>query len=233
MAVLALAGVGLVGFSQADAQPRPSDPGARLYLTSCSSCHGVRGEGTAQGPSLVGVGAASADFQLSTGRMPLDDPRHQAQRKRPAFDDEQIGALTAYVASLGPGPAIPSVHPQAGELQRGSQVFVLNCAACHSVAGAGGSLGRGLDIPSLRASTPVQVAEAVRTGPGSMPVFGPDALSDHDLDSIARYLAFLYGEPNRGGVGLGRVGPITEGFVAWLVGLGLLIVAIRWIGERE
>jgi ubiquinol-cytochrome c reductase cytochrome c subunit len=44
--------------------------GKKLFLSNCASCHGKNAEGTANGPSLIGVGAASVDFQVSTGRKP-------------------------------------------------------------------------------------------------------------------------------------------------------------------
>jgi quinol---cytochrome-c reductase cytochrome c subunit len=233
-AVLVAAALGvLTSASRATAQSPTIDAGRELFLISCSSCHGVDARGTSEGPSLLQVGAASADFQLSTGRMPLDDPRAQAARKKPELDAVQIDEITRYVASLGSGPAIPQVHPEAGDLARGGQLFTLNCAACHSAAASGGSLGRGLQVPSLHAASATQIGEAIRTGPGSMPKFGPDSLSDADVSSVARYVLYLRSPQDRGGLSLGRVGPIPEGFVAWLVGLGALLFASRWIGERE
>ena len=218
----------------AHAQGRPSlEEGRQLYLTGCSSCHGFEGRGTSQGPPLIGVGAAAADFQLSSGRMPMADPRTQARRKPPAYEPEQIEALTRYVASLGEGPEIPRVNPAEGNLVEGNELFIQNCAACHSFAGAGGALGRGMQAPSLYAATPVEIVEAMRTGPGNMPVFGPEALDDHAANSIVRYVLFLRGSEDPGGASLGRIGPLPEGLVAWVVGLGSLLWLTRWIGERE
>ena len=147
--------------------------GHTLFETGCSSCHGVDGQGTDQGPSLVGVGAASADFQLRTGRMPLAVTGKQAVRKPPAYDDAQIKALVAYVASLGPGPAIPDVDVARADTAAGGELYRANCAACHNAAGTGGALSYGHNAPSLLEATPVEVVEAMRTGPGQMPVFGP------------------------------------------------------------
>lgn len=206
--------------------------GRDLYLTGCSTCHGVDGRGTRFAQPLIGSGAAAADFMLSTGRMPLDDPAGQLRRKPPAYTPEQIRLLTAYVASLGPGPEIPNVNPEAGDLVRGRDLYSTNCAACHSSAGAGGAVGRGLEAPPLHDATAAQIAEAIRIGPGTMPVFGPDTLTDDDVSSIVRYLVYLRELEDPGGWGLGRVGPIPEGFVAWIIGMGALLLAARWIGER-
>ncbi len=216
----------------AQAEPRVM-AGRDLYLTGCSSCHGPDGRGTERGPTLAGVGAASADFFLTTGRMPLDEPRDQAQRKQPAYSRPEIDQLVAYVASLGPGPEIPHVDPKSGDLPEGFELYANNCASCHSSAGAGGALGHALIAPSLGEATPTQVAEALRIGPGSMPVFGPDVLDEHQVASVVRYVDYLQDPADPGGLSLGRLGPIPEGFVAWVVGLGLMLVFIRWIGTTE
>lgn len=202
--------------------------GHELFLASCSSCHGAHGEGTKQGPVLIGVGAAAADFQLTTGRMPLANPKGQPVRKPQAFTDGEIKALVAYVASLGPGPPIPDVDVGAGNLSKGGTLFRLNCAACHSSAGVGGALSYGSDAPSLQSATPTQIAEAIRTGPGQMPVFGHDTFSDRQVSSITRYVKYLQDPDDPGGFSLGRIGPITEGMVALLLGIPvLLFVCVR------
>lgn len=207
--------------------------GRELFLSGCTSCHGADGRGTDRGPTLVGVGAASADFYLTTGRMPLDEPRDQAQRKEPAYERAQIDQLVAYVASLGPGPEIPHVDPESGDLAVGFELYANNCASCHSSAGAGGALGHAVVAPSLGEATPTQVAETMRIGPGSMPVFGPETLDEHQVASVVRYVTYLQDPADPGGLSLGRLGPIPEGFVAWIVGLGLMLVFIRWIGTTD
>jgi ubiquinol-cytochrome c reductase cytochrome c subunit len=207
--------------------------GHDLFLTGCSSCHGVDGEGTGQAPGLVGVGAASADFQLTTGRMPNTEPNRQAVPKPPAYDDDEIDALVAYVASLGEGPPIPDVADPKGDLVRGGRLFTLNCAACHSSAGNGGALSSGRNAPTLHGATKVQVAEAVRTGPGPMPLFGPETLSDKQVNSIVEYVNYLRDPEDPGGLNLGLVGPITEGLVALLFGLVVLAFVCKWIEPKE
>lgn len=238
----ATAGLAMVGpsaWAVAQVQAPPPtrlsdvDAGAELFQVSCSSCHGLDGLGTGQGPSLAGVGAAAADFQLSTGRMPADRRSGQFARKKPAYSDLEIRRLVAYVASLGRGPTIPRIDPAAGDLAEGYELYANNCASCHSSAGAGGALGHAVYAPSLGRATPLQVAEAVRTGPGAMPVFGPQTFTDSQLGSIVRYVQYLRHPDDRGGLGLGHLGPIPEGFVAWVVGLGLMVVIIRWIGTRD
>jgi ubiquinol-cytochrome c reductase cytochrome c subunit len=225
------------GMSDEDFVP-PADPdqiqrGRELFLTDCVSCHGSEGEGTDQGPDLRGVGAASADFFLSTGRMPNTEPNRQALSKRSPYNQQQIDDLVAYVASLGPGPPIPDVDNPEGDLQEGGVLYRLNCQPCHSAAGDGGALSSGRVAPELHGATSTQVAEAVRIGPGPMPVFEEDTFSDEQVNSIVRYVEYLRDPDDEGGLSLGIIGPITEGLVAIVIGLGLLVLAVRWIESQE
>jgi ubiquinol-cytochrome c reductase cytochrome c subunit len=220
-----------LGLGGRTASAQTAARGRELYEQSCASCHGQRGRGSERGPSLIGVGAASADFYLSTGRMPMTEEERQPSRKRPAFGQADIDALVAYVSSLGGGPAVPNVQPAAANLAEGERLYQENCAACHSATGTGGALTSGQVAPSLRSATPVQLAEAVRVGPGAMPRFDPDALDDRQVDSLACYVGSLQRGGDRGGQSLGRVGPVTEGLVAWVIGLGLLVLVARRLGK--
>jgi ubiquinol-cytochrome c reductase cytochrome c subunit len=212
--------------------------GHSLFLTSCSSCHGTEGrgvttsDGSVRGPSIVHSGEAGAYYQLSTGRMPLADSSKQADRKPPAFDATDIAALVAYVASLGTGPALPHVSMAHAALAEGGEIFRANCAPCHSAAGAGGALSYGNAAPSLSQATALQVGAAVRSGPGQMPVFGPSSLSGAQVNDVADYVQYLRSPDDRGGVPIGRTGPVPEGFVAWTLGIGALLAAVGWIGTR-
>lgn len=234
--VLVLAAASVAALPARAAQPDSDDDGRRLYETGCSTCHGTDGRGTRRYPSLIGVGAASVDFYLTTGRMPLDQPVVQAPRKEPAYSAREIDALVDYVTSLSggdEGPAIPEVHPARGSLVEGRELYTSFCASCHNSQGSGGALGRDYFAPHLFDATPVQTAEAIRIGPGAMPVFNEETIDREELDSIVRYVEYLQDPRDRGGLSLGRVGPVPEGFVAWVVGLGSLLLAAFWIGTRE
>jgi quinol---cytochrome-c reductase cytochrome c subunit len=205
--------------------------GRALFGSSCASCHGIDATGIpGRAPSLRGVGALAADFYLKTGRMPLPSPRAQPLRTSPAFPQRQITALDAYVGSFG-GPAIPAVNPQAGSLSEGQRLFGLDCAGCHTIQGQGGIV-TGAIVPSLGPVTPTQIAQAIRIGPYVMPRFGSAELSDAQINSIARYVQSIRHPSNRGGWGLGRIGPIPEGMVAWLLAAAALLLIARLLGER-
>jgi ubiquinol-cytochrome c reductase cytochrome c subunit len=202
-----------------------------LFLSSCATCHGMNAQGIhGRGPSLHGVGALAADFYLQTGRMPLPSPRAQPLRTHPAFPQNQIRALSAYVASFG-GPPIPVVAPKQGSLPEGQRLFALDCAGCHTIQGQGGIV-TGAIVPSLNQATPTQIAQAIRIGPYVMPRFGPGELSAAQINSIARYVRSLQHPEDRGGWGIGRIGPIPEGMVAWLLAAAALLLIARLLGER-
>lgn len=215
--------------------------GEALYEVGCSSCHGLDGaglvapDGGQRGPSLLASGEASAFYYLSTGRMPLANSDELPVRKDPAYTPEEIDALVAYVGSLGAGegPVVPEVDLAAGDLAEGGDLFRANCQACHSASGAGGALSYGRAAPNLAPAGPLQIAAAMRAGPGQMPVFGPDVLDDGELDSIVGYVRYLRNPEDPGGLPIGRTGPVPEGFVAWVVGLGALVGLIAWIGTRS
>ncbi|SDB80122.1 menaquinol-cytochrome c reductase cytochrome c1 subunit precursor [Raineyella antarctica] len=227
--------------SQVSAAPGLSQQvqeGKALFQVSCSSCHGLNGEGTSQGPSLVGVGAASVDFQMGTGRMPMARPGQQAPRKDSEFSPEEISAISSYVATLGPGPGIPAasvVDPSKltdEELARGGDLFKTNCSACHNVSGQGGALPNGKYAPPLTGVQPVHIYEAMRIGPQQMPVFSKNVITDEDATQIIGYLETVQNRNPGGGLSLGNLGPVTEGLWAWVVGIGGLVVIATWIASK-
>lgn len=218
--------------------------GEELYQRDCAWCHASDGTGTPRGPDLDGEldGAAYTHFMLSTGRMPITVPEEEAQRSPVSYSPEEIESIIEHVVSFGgSGPAVPAPDPEDGDASHGQELYAENCAACHSTTGVGGALTSGETAPSLLESTPVQVAEAMLVGPdcpnddpdcgpgdGAMPVF--DDFSDDEVDAIVAYVGFLQETGNRGGLSLGRIGPVTEGAVALFVGLVFLVAFIRWIG---
>jgi len=211
------------------------EQGRALYLTGCSSCHGLQAQGSSVAPSLIGVGAAAVDFQVGSGRMPLQKQNQEAERKQPARTQPEINALAAYIASLAPGPAIPSqdmLDVSKGDSARGGNLFRANCAQCHNFNGSGGALTEGKYAPSLYPATSKQVYEAMLTGPEQMPVFGDAQLSPKDKLDIVTFLKKTHEQADPGGFGLGRLGPVPEGLVSWLIGTGVLVVACFWIGAR-
>ncbi len=238
--VLALIGIGVLlslaaprsDAAESAGQSEAVRQGQALFLQGCSSCHGLAAQGGNQAPSLIGVGAAAVDFQVGTGRMPLARPGAQAERRDPLYSQTQIDQMAAYIGSLAPGPAKPAVDLASGDLSYGGELFRVNCAQCHQAVGSGGALSYGKHAPNLSEATPVQIAEAMRTGPESMPVFSSGQLNDHQVNSIAKYVKFVTNPKDPGGAGIGHYGPIPEGLVIWLIGIPMLVVATLWIGSR-
>jgi ubiquinol-cytochrome c reductase cytochrome c subunit len=209
--------------------------GRSLVLTNCSSCHGLNAEGSSDGPSLIGVGAAAVDFQVSTGRMPATQVNEQVEVKPQQFTREEIAAMAAYIASLSPGPSIPGrddLDFADADAARGGQIYRTNCSMCHNFAGSGGALSRGKFAPSLRQSSPKTIWEAMLTGPQSMPVFADTTMKPEDKRDIIAYLNATEAEVSAGGWSLGKVGPVTEGLAGWILGLGGLIGCAVWLGAK-
>jgi ubiquinol-cytochrome c reductase cytochrome c subunit len=222
--------------------------GRKLFLVGCSFCHGQNGEGVSTlkgnhlGPSLAGVGAAAVDFQVGTGRMPMAQPGAQNPTKPVTYSQDEIDALAAYVASLAPGPAVPdsSDYSLAGlsdeereeAVARGGQIFLTNCTACHNFAGKGGAMPRGGYAPDLSGTEARHIYEAMLTGPGQMDNFSNGNLSPEEKRDVIAYLYSLRSQPEYGGFGLGGNGPVGEGLMAWILGIGACVGFATWIAAH-
>ena len=224
--------------------------GRALFLVGCSSCHGLNGEGIQTdregvnyGPSLVGVGAAAVDFQVGTGRMPMSTPGQQAPRKDVLYTEDEIAAMAAFVASLGPGPAIPSPEQYSLDglseeerqeaIVRGGQIFLTNCTACHNFNGSGGAMPEGGYAPSLKGVEERHIYQAMLTGPQAMDVFSDGNLSPEEKRDVIAYLKSIEEAPEYGGFGLGGLGPVSEGIFAWVLGVGSLVGFAIWIAAHS
>jgi ubiquinol-cytochrome c reductase cytochrome c subunit len=234
LAVGALLGAGWPG---AVAAAPAADPGGSaglgqaLYQHDCATCHGPTGAGSYQAPAIDHSGQASVDFMIGTGRMPPPAAALQIEQQPRRYDSAEQAAILTYTAGFVQGPAIPQPDPGA-DLAHGGELYRANCAACHQAIGSGGALAYGAEAPPLDRVDPTRTVEAIRIGPGRMPVFGPDVLNDSDADAIAAYVSYLQAPQDRGGWALGHLGPVSEGLLAVLAGLGSLVVVTRWLGTR-
>jgi ubiquinol-cytochrome c reductase cytochrome c subunit len=213
------------------------EEGKKLYSVGCATCHGTSGQGTSTGPSLVGVGSAAVDFQVLTGRMPAQQPGAQIPRKKPIYNQTQTDQLAAYIASLGPGPSIPTKQqysPDGADIANGGQLFRTNCAQCHNASGKGGALSSGKFAPTLNGIPPKFIYEAMLTGPQSMPSFPDTTLTPKDKKDIIAYLGKVdsSSSPSEGGLELGGLGPVSEGLFGWIFGLGAMIAVAVWVAAR-
>jgi ubiquinol-cytochrome c reductase cytochrome c subunit len=208
--------------------------GSKLFQANCATCHGLNLQGTKQGPSLIGVGAASVDFQVSTGRMPLAASGPQAEQKPPQFTASQTKALYTYVAAQAPGPGIPSKQYLGGNgnAAKGAELFRINCAMCHNVAGAGGALTEGKFAPALSGVSAKHAYEAMITGPQNMPVFNDKNITPTQKADIITYLKYLDNNPSPGGIDLANLGPVSEGLFLWIFGLGSIVGVTIWLTAK-
>ncbi|MEU1077682.1 MULTISPECIES: c-type cytochrome [unclassified Streptomyces] len=245
--LLALAATGglYAAFAPADkakadetAQSLAIDEGKKLYSVGCASCHGTGGQGTSDGPSLVGVGSAAVDFQVGTGRMPAQQPGAQVPKKKVIYSQAEIDQLAAYVASLGAGPIKPTekqYSPEGADIAKGGELFRTNCAQCHNFSGKGGALTHGKYAPSLEGVDPKHIYEAMQTGPQNMPSFPDTTMPQKQKQDIIAYLDAVNSEKTAspGGLSLGGLGPVSEGLFAWIFGLGALIAVAIWIAAHS
>lgn len=208
--------------------------GAKLFAANCATCHGMGASGTKDAPSLVGVGAAAVDFQVGTGRMPMQMNGPQAAEKPAQFNDQQTNQLAAYVASLGAGPAVPEEHllDEQGDAAKGGELFRVNCAMCHNAAAAGGALTRGKFAPALAGVSGKHIYEAMVSGPQNMPVFSDTNVSPEGKRDIITFLKQIESNGSPGGADLGSLGPVSEGLFVWIAGLGVIIAFTIWLTSR-
>ncbi|MDR7113389.1 MULTISPECIES: cytochrome c [Microbacterium] len=250
-AAAALIGIGLLitggvyaGASAAMAATTPEtvtnsaltvEDGKKLFQANCATCHGLDVQGTEDGPSLYGVGELAVHFQMSTGRMPLQMQGPQAPQKPAQFTEEQITAIGAYIQSIAPGPTYPEdeVLDGDGSASEGGELFRINCAMCHNVAGAGGALTEGKYAPNLHTTTPLNMYAAMVTGPQNMPVFNDMTLTTEEKRDIITYLLYLQDNESAGGFSLGSLGPVSEGLFIWIFGIGSLIAITVWITAKS
>jgi ubiquinol-cytochrome c reductase cytochrome c subunit len=210
--------------------------GQQIFQLTCATCHGLEAQGTAAAPSLIGVGSAAVDFQVSTGRMPAKEISAENGRKPTQLNPTQTRDVAAYIASLAGGPAIPTpaeVSTSGADVALGQQLFIADCAQCHNFDGAGGALIDGAYAPALTQATPTQIYEAMLTGPEAMPVFNNTTITPNEKRDIIAYVTSTRVTPNPGGFSLGRIGPVTEGLVAFLGLLFFMVLAAMWITAKH
>ncbi|AVH97865.1 MULTISPECIES: cytochrome bc1 complex diheme cytochrome c subunit [Streptomyces] len=227
------------GTAKADetAQSLAIEEGKKLYSVGCASCHGTGGQGTSDGPSLVGVGSASVDFQVGTGRMPAQQPGAQVPKKKNIYSQAEIDQLAAYIASLGAGPITPTekqYDPAGANAAKGGELFRNNCAQCHNFTGKGGALTHGKYAPDLAGVSPKHLYEAMQTGPQNMPSFPDTTMPEQQKKDIIAYVQAVNSDKtdSPGGLSLGGLGPVSEGLFAWVFGLGALIAVAVWVAAH-
>ncbi len=210
--------------------------GQAIFNQNCITCHGRNAEGVEdRGPSLLGVGSAAVEFQVDTGRMPAGRQEAQDERKQPLLTHDQAIQLGAYIQALGGGPTMPDGNnlSKGGDVSAGGELFRVNCSSCHAFSATGGALSSGKFAPSMKDSTDRQIYAAMLTGPQNMPVFGDNQLTDTQKRDIIAYVQTMKDDQSQGGWGIGRIGPVTEGLVIFLVGITFLVFTALWIAGKS
>jgi ubiquinol-cytochrome c reductase cytochrome c subunit len=167
--------------------------------------------------------------------MPVARQEAQVPQKKPKFDEQATQQIAAYVQSVGGGPKIPTgdLRGEDANLAEGGELFRLNCASCHNFAGRGGALSAGKYAPPLTDASDKVIWTAMLSGPQNMPVFSDNQLTVEQKQAITNYVQTLKAEKNPGGSGIGRLGPVPEGLVIWIIGIGAIMLMILWIGAKS
>ena len=223
--------------TQTSAMALTAEDGEQLYMANCATCHGVDAVGTEYGPTLVGVGPASVNFQVMTGRMPMAFSGPQADQRAVQFTQEQSDAMGLYVQSLGAGPERPDAEwldtsATGVNVAAGAEIFRVNCAMCHNAAAAGGALTEGKFAPHLQGIQADHIYEAMLTGPQNMPVFNDMNITPEEKRNVIAFLHYMDENPSVGGFDLGSLGPVSEGLFIWIFGLGGIVAMTIWLTSR-
>jgi len=65
-----------------------------------------------------------------------------------------------------------------------------------------------------------------------MPKFGDKIITSREKLDIIKWIKAAQNEPSLGGASMGRVGPVTEGLLGWILGLGLLVGIAVWLATK-
>jgi ubiquinol-cytochrome c reductase cytochrome c subunit len=239
LALLSVGGLYTIFAPQPQTAHAQDDPalvrqGEQLYNNACISCHGANLQGVSdRGPSLIGAGEAAVYFQVSTGRMPAARQEAQNVEKPVKFTPEEIDAMGAFVQANGGGPTVPRGDLGGGDPARGGEMFRLNCASCHQFTGRGIALSSGKFAPAIKDVNAQQIYSSMITGPQSMPKFSDRQITPEEKRDIIAYIeSVTENRNNPGGYALGGYGPISEGLIAWIVGIAALVAVTLWIGAK-
>ncbi len=115
---------------------------------------------------------------------------------------------------------------------KGAELYRLNCASCHNFTGKGGALSQGKYAPDLGPATDSEIYSAMLSGPQNMPKFSDGQLTPDEKVAIVTYVQSAKASMDPGGYGLGGFGPVSEGFFAFIVGMGLIVGVMLWMGAR-
>lgn len=120
------------------------------------------------------------------GGVVARSPETHANVQPEGFDRTPIGYVGEVVPFSGVGLADPGSASGADPTTRGRLLLLgYGCAACHGLTGQGGVVGPALGLDELDFD---DFGPLLRSGPGGMPAFTEEILSDDDLKAIYTHL---------------------------------------------
>ena len=136
-------------------------------------------------PGVIVALMSGLAFGLIVGVV-ARSPETHANVRPEGFDRTPIGYVGEEIPFTGIGLADPRSATIADPVTRGRLLFLgYSCATCHGLASQGGVVGPNLDLEELDLE---DFRPVVRSGPGGMPIFTEQILSDDDLDTIYAFL---------------------------------------------
>ena len=168
--------------------PEANAMGERMFLTYCAQCHGSAAQGARSFPNLTdeewlwGGDAEAIKATIVDGRNGVMPPFG------PALGGEGVKDVANYVRSLS-GLAHDSLRAQ-----RGQEMFVANCAVCHTEEGTGNPMLGAPDLTNkswLYGSSEATIIETITNGRNNqMPMFG-EFLGEDKVHLLAAYVMSL------------------------------------------
>ncbi len=120
------------------------------------------------------------------GGVVARSPETHANVRPEGYDRTPVGYVGQEVPYGGIGLADPGRAEDPDPVARGRILFMgYGCAACHGIAAQGGIVGPAFDREELFLD---DFRPLLRSGPGGMPAFAEEILSDDDLDSIYAFI---------------------------------------------
>jgi ubiquinol-cytochrome c reductase cytochrome c subunit len=191
----------LAGAQQTAPAGDPVHGRTEFIAQGCYECHGYVGQGTGhRGPGqFPGPNLAPAPIPYAAYLHQLRAPRSEMPPYAAVIlndtDAADIYAFLEAVPARKDATTIPILAKLAGAgpavgASRGKVLFGDNCATCHGVAGANGTLGPSLVNEKSKHDLAATIATIKNPAPGMTKLY-PGMLTDDDVKAIATYVQSL------------------------------------------
>jgi len=180
--------------------PGNTAAGRQLFSEKkCIICHQVGGTGGVVGPNLDSLKQFASPIYVASAMWNHGPAMADAMKakgvERPTFTPQELRNLIAFLAPATAGAPEGPLYVLPGRPQLGRELFVeKKCVRCHSVSGAGGTLGPDLVALGVRRS-PVEFAATIwNKAPAMMAAMETRGITVPQLrpEDMADLVAYLY-----------------------------------------